>query len=200
MNTTIETNFDGLKRMSKEFIDALPTLNSEGLENGFKAFGLAYLGCEFTNDDLGKINRDSAAPALFRVISDLYLKRMAEIELGHQPNMKKEQTHYAVHLHHCNIGEYEGSCKYGDDNCPALEHASLKEKLKSSENHNTSTLNNPPTIPAAYEIKFGNSATSSVELTPSLERAKEALALGYDVRTLFYGEHLQTFQPLKKDS
>lgn len=26
----------------------------------------------------------------------------------------------AVHLAHCNQGEYRGSCKYGDDDCPAL--------------------------------------------------------------------------------
>jgi hypothetical protein len=25
----------------------------------------------------------------------------------------------AVHMAHCYYGEYEGSCKYGDDNCPA---------------------------------------------------------------------------------
>ena len=27
----------------------------------------------------------------------------------------------AVHLVHCNQGEYEGSCKYGDKDCPALK-------------------------------------------------------------------------------
>lgn len=26
----------------------------------------------------------------------------------------------AVHLAHCNLGDYEGSCKYGDDDCPAM--------------------------------------------------------------------------------
>jgi hypothetical protein len=28
-----------------------------------------------------------------------------------------------IHLSHCNQGEYEGSCKYGDADCPALKKA-----------------------------------------------------------------------------
>ena len=27
---------------------------------------------------------------------------------------------YAVHMAHCNMGDYEGSCKYGDKDCPAM--------------------------------------------------------------------------------
>ncbi len=27
-----------------------------------------------------------------------------------------------VHMRHCDIGDYEGSCKYGEDDCPALTH------------------------------------------------------------------------------
>ena len=33
-------------------------------------------------------------------------------------DMKKDDK---VHMAHCNKGEYEGSCKYGSDNCPALK-------------------------------------------------------------------------------
>jgi hypothetical protein len=40
----------------------------------------------------------------------------------------QERTNYAVHLHHCNIGECEGVCKYLDDDCPALKHADMKAK------------------------------------------------------------------------
>jgi hypothetical protein len=40
----------------------------------------------------------------------------------------QERTDYAVHLNHCNIGECEGVCKYGDDDCPALKHADMKAK------------------------------------------------------------------------
>jgi hypothetical protein len=45
-----------------------------------------------------------------------------------QPAPVQERTDYAVHLNHCNIGECEGVCKYGDDDCPALEHADMKAK------------------------------------------------------------------------
>lgn len=31
-----------------------------------------------------------------------------------------EPDNVAVHLAHCNQGEWEGVCKYGDDDCPAL--------------------------------------------------------------------------------
>ncbi len=32
-----------------------------------------------------------------------------------------------VHMSHCNQGEYKGSCKYGDDNCPALKDEALNK-------------------------------------------------------------------------
>ena len=34
-------------------------------------------------------------------------------------DLRKER----VHLSHCNFGENEGSCKYGDDSCPALSES-----------------------------------------------------------------------------
>lgn len=42
--------------------------------------------------------------------------------------MKKDWD-YEVHMSHCNQGEFEGSCKYGDhDNCPALKIKNKKVK------------------------------------------------------------------------
>jgi hypothetical protein len=35
--------------------------------------------------------------------------------------MAKKKNDKAVHLAHCNQGEYKGSCKYGDKDCPALK-------------------------------------------------------------------------------
>ena len=33
-----------------------------------------------------------------------------------------EEYEYKVHMNHCNQGEYEGCCKYGQDNtCPAFK-------------------------------------------------------------------------------
>jgi hypothetical protein len=30
---------------------------------------------------------------------------------------------YIIHMSHCNTGEFEGSCKYGDEDCPAMHPA-----------------------------------------------------------------------------
>lgn len=77
---TICIDFEGLKRMSREFHDALPTLNRDELENGFKAFGLAYIGCEFPDDIRGRANRDAGAPALFRIVQRAYIRRQIELD------------------------------------------------------------------------------------------------------------------------
>lgn len=53
---------------------------------------------------------------------------LRDLPAEHQEKSPEQTDHSAVHLHHCNIGEYEGSCKYGDENCPAMAHAALKAK------------------------------------------------------------------------
>jgi hypothetical protein len=77
-----------------------------------------------------------------------------------QPAPVQKRTNYAVHLHHCNIGECEGVCKYGDDDCPALEHADMKAKWDRStppaaqrpwvgltdEEISDIAINNPPMV------------------------------------------------------
>lgn len=80
MDDSIKTDWDGLKQMAKEFFDALPSLNIDELENGFKAFGLAYLGCQFPDDELGRINRLGGAPALMRIVSRHYFNRVFELQ------------------------------------------------------------------------------------------------------------------------
>ena len=47
--------------------------------------------------------------------------------LAEQP--AHQLTDYSVHLHHCNMGEWEGSCKYSDPDCPALAHAALRAQM-----------------------------------------------------------------------
>lgn len=78
--STIQTDFEGLKRMAKEFNDAMPTLDREGLENGMKAFGLACLGCEYPDTLIGRANRDAGAPALFRIVNSAYIARQIELD------------------------------------------------------------------------------------------------------------------------
>jgi ribosomal protein L37AE/L43A len=34
-----------------------------------------------------------------------------------------KQDKFGVHLQHCNFGEHAGSCKYGDEDCPALSES-----------------------------------------------------------------------------
>lgn len=80
--STIQTDWEGLKRMSKEFFDALPLLDEAGLENGFKAFSLAYLGCRFPDDALGRSRELAAAPALMKIVSRQYFNRMHELTAG----------------------------------------------------------------------------------------------------------------------
>ncbi len=48
----------------------------------------------------------------------------------------KGEFHRMTHMSHCNLGEYEGSCKYGDEDCPAMnKHPApeLMEFLESGE-------------------------------------------------------------------
>ena len=77
--SAIQTDFEGLKRMSSEFVKAMPTLNLDELDNGMKCFGIAYLGCDFADDLMGRANREAGAPALFRLVSHLYMKRELEL-------------------------------------------------------------------------------------------------------------------------
>lgn len=42
--TTIECSWEEFKKMAKEFHQAVPTLNSEELDNAWKCLGIAYLG------------------------------------------------------------------------------------------------------------------------------------------------------------
>lgn len=41
---TFECSWEEFKHRAKEFNDAVPTLDYEGLENGYKALGMSYLG------------------------------------------------------------------------------------------------------------------------------------------------------------
>ena len=51
--------------------------------------------------------------------------------------MVNEKTH-GVHMSHCNQGEYEGSCKYGDfDDCPALSDEALNAAILKKFEENT---------------------------------------------------------------
>lgn len=44
----------------------------------------------------------------------------ARAVVGKVPGTPAAGDPSAPHLSHCNLGEYEGSCKYGEDDCPAF--------------------------------------------------------------------------------
>lgn len=42
--STFDCSWEEFKQRAKEFHDAVPTLDYDGLENGYKALGMSYLG------------------------------------------------------------------------------------------------------------------------------------------------------------
>lgn len=79
--STIVTNFEDLKKMAKEYLDALPQFGVDEADNGFKAFALAYHGCEFSPDLSGRADKEWGAPGLIRVVNREYNNRLFEIAM-----------------------------------------------------------------------------------------------------------------------
>lgn len=71
---TLQTDFNGLKRLAKEFLDALPTANIEEADAGFKCFSLAWLHGDFST--LEKLQAD----ILLQIISKKYMLREIELD------------------------------------------------------------------------------------------------------------------------
>ena len=70
---TYETDFDGLKRLGKEFLAALPTANIDEADAGLKCFQLAYLNGKFTEAE------QYQAAILLQIISMKFLRREEEL-------------------------------------------------------------------------------------------------------------------------
>lgn len=60
---TIGTDFEGFRQMSAEFYRACPALDSDGLDNGFKCLGLAYLGVSFAEGPRGPSSATTRRPS-----------------------------------------------------------------------------------------------------------------------------------------
>ncbi|MFK4706062.1 hypothetical protein ABIC83_002901 [Roseateles asaccharophilus] len=80
MSASITTDYEGFKRLASEFLQAAPTLDLAGLDNGHKCLNLAYLGCEFGNGPFAETNRMAGAPAIMRLATKAYLARELELE------------------------------------------------------------------------------------------------------------------------
>lgn len=72
---TLECSWEEFKRASKEFYDAVPTLNSDELDNAFKALGLMYVG--MTDNKW-----EHSAAILFDMMSRACIKREMELNDG----------------------------------------------------------------------------------------------------------------------
>lgn len=70
---TIATNFAGLKRLAREYLNALPTATAEKAEAGWHCFVLAYLGVHLN----GRIEEAEAA-ALYSAMARERRKRMEQ--------------------------------------------------------------------------------------------------------------------------
>lgn len=77
---TIGTDFEGFRQMSAEFYRACPALDSDGLDNGFKCLGLAYLGVSFAEGPRGAFQRDYEAPLIMRLAREARLTREAQLK------------------------------------------------------------------------------------------------------------------------
>jgi hypothetical protein len=73
MMLTFNCTFEEFKRASKEFYDAAPTLNSDELDNAFKALGLMYMG--MTDNKW-----EHSAAILFGMMSRVCTKRELELD------------------------------------------------------------------------------------------------------------------------
>ena len=71
---TIETDYEGLKGMAKEFLEAMPALDMPGLDNGLKCFSLAYIGCTFKHE-----SENIMAQGLWAFINRKYFDREFEL-------------------------------------------------------------------------------------------------------------------------
>lgn len=68
MNDPLKPNYEGLKRIAADFMQAIPDCGTvEELDNGWKCFGIAYLGCQYENEA-----EQVMAPALFHFVMKRY--------------------------------------------------------------------------------------------------------------------------------
>lgn len=73
MTNALACSFDSLKKMSKEFFDALPSLTIEELDNAFKCLSLGYLNLDASE------NEQHQAQYLLQIAGRHFIAREAEL-------------------------------------------------------------------------------------------------------------------------
>lgn len=76
---------------------------------------------------LDTIKKDLKQLVETQVIQNLDEKQRKFYEIPQEPT--QEERELAVHKSHCNQGEYEGSCKYGEVDCPVVNGVVEKDGL-----------------------------------------------------------------------
>ncbi len=76
---------------------------------------------------LDGIKKDLKQLVKTQVIQNLDEKQRTYYGIPQEPT--QEERELAVHKRHCNQGEYEGSCKYGEADCPIVNGVVEKDGL-----------------------------------------------------------------------
>ncbi len=76
---SIECDFEGFKRLARDFMQAAPTARLDELDNGWKCLGLAYLGCKHDDTPLGRFYEANTAPRVLQMASKVFMQREAEL-------------------------------------------------------------------------------------------------------------------------
>ena len=82
MNGTFTVDFDGLKKMARDFFALAPDSTGEQLDAGFKCFSIGWMNCTFSDDFLGRVQKEAEHPALLRIVRDEYTRRRVPMVLA----------------------------------------------------------------------------------------------------------------------
>jgi len=106
-----EVDLDEFKRMTKDLLDAIPTLNYDELQNGFKCLSLAYLNGNFTESDT------VIAVSYLNYVGARVTRREAELSLRTEEVEEEEELFYNQHGEHVEYpDEWDGPLfnRYGE--------------------------------------------------------------------------------------
>lgn len=112
------------------------------------------------------------------------------------PQEESKQDYSKVHLRHCYQGEYEDTCKYGEDDCPAKPLEELKQKTleEAAEKYRKHWVNNTN---STISDTFMAGAKWQAERMYSEEDLRKAIDLARE--TLEYDEQHGWYSTMSED-
>jgi len=112
------------------------------------------------------------------------------------PQEEPKQDYSGVHIRHCYQGEYEDSCKYGEDDCPAKPLKPKQETLEEAAENYVIDESFLPVYKEECERAFINGAKWQAERMYSEEDLKSAFFNGGDMKDIEEFNHW--FEQFKK--